>query len=99
MNSSASNSLFSLHSTRFSHEHMMAGLKRSASRVLHFFQTATLGGNLNGTILRQEWFFNTRRDIMAGAVVGLALIPEAIAFSIIAGINPKVGLYEKISIG
>jgi MFS superfamily sulfate permease-like transporter len=27
------------------------------------------------------------------------LIPEAIAFSIIAGVNPKVGLYEKISIG
>ncbi len=43
--------------------------------------------------LKREWFFNVRADILAGAVVGLALIPEAIAFSIIAGVDPKVGLY------
>lgn len=53
---------------------------------------------MNGTILRREWFFNTQRDIMAGAVVGLALIPEAIAFSIIAGVDPKVGLYASFII-
>ena len=41
----------------------------------------------------KEWFHNPRRDIIAGAVVALALIPEAIAFSIIAGVDPKVGLY------
>lgn len=41
----------------------------------------------------KEWFMNPRRDIIAGAVVALALIPEAIAFSIIAGVDPKVGLY------
>ncbi|PSN14875.1 sodium-independent anion transporter [filamentous cyanobacterium CCT1] len=35
---------------------------------------------------------------MAGAVVGLALIPEAIAFSIIAGVDPKVGLYTSFII-
>ncbi|MGD1913901.1 MAG: SulP family inorganic anion transporter [Rivularia sp. (in: cyanobacteria)] len=35
---------------------------------------------------------------MAGAVVGLALIPEAIAFSIIAGVDPKVGLYASFII-
>ena len=40
-----------------------------------------------------EWFANPRRDIIAGAVVALALIPEAIAFSIIAGVAPAVGLY------
>lgn len=40
-----------------------------------------------------EWFGNPRRDIIAGAVVALALIPEAIAFSIIAGLDPQVGLY------
>jgi sulfate permease, SulP family len=40
-----------------------------------------------------EWFSNSRRDVIAGAVVALALIPEAIAFSIIAGVDPKVGLY------
>ena len=77
---------------------MMGGLKRSASKSLPFFQTATLGGNLNATVLRREWFFNTRRDIMAGAVVGLALIPEAISFSIIAGVDPKVGLYASFII-
>jgi SulP family sulfate permease len=46
----------------------------------------------------QEWFSNPRRDIVAGAVVALALIPEAIAFSIIAGVDPKVGLYASFCI-
>lgn len=46
----------------------------------------------NSTYLK-EWFSNPRRDIIAGAVVALALIPEAIAFSIIAGLDPQVGLY------
>ncbi|WP_435107226.1 SulP family inorganic anion transporter [Nocardiopsis synnemataformans] len=34
-----------------------------------------------------------RADVMAGLVVALALIPEAIAFSLIAGVDPRVGLY------
>ena len=46
----------------------------------------------------QEWFSNPRRDIIAGTVVALALIPEAIAFSIIAGVDPKVGLYASFCI-
>ena len=41
---------------------------------------------------KQEWFGNIRPDILSGLVVALALIPEAIAFSIIAGVDPKVGL-------
>ncbi|MEO0688147.1 MAG: SulP family inorganic anion transporter, partial [Cyanobacteria bacterium J06649_11] len=57
-----------------------------------------LGDNLNLTNWKREWFFNTRQDILAGAVVGLALIPEAIAFSIIAGVDPKVGLYASFFI-
>src|SRR5690625_3274721 len=48
--------------------------------------------------LRLTWFFNTRRDIISGLLVALALIPEAIAFSIIAGVDPKVGLYASFSI-
>ena len=48
--------------------------------------------------LRAEWFGNPRGDILAGLVVALALIPEAIAFSIIAGVDPKVGLYASFSI-
>lgn len=48
--------------------------------------------------LRAEWFGNVRGDVLAGIVVALALIPEAIAFSIIAGVDPKVGLYASFSI-
>ncbi len=48
--------------------------------------------------LRREWFGNVRADVLAGLVVALALIPEAIAFSIIAGVDPKVGLYASFSI-
>ncbi|MBK1837349.1 SulP family inorganic anion transporter [Azospirillum sp. YIM B02556] len=48
--------------------------------------------------LRQEWFGNTRRDLLSGLVVALALIPEAIAFSIIAGVDPKIGLYASFAI-
>ncbi|MBD2654975.1 SulP family inorganic anion transporter [Synechocystis sp. FACHB-383] len=53
---------------------------------------------INWTILKREWFRNTKEDLLAGAVVGLALIPEAIAFSIIAGVDPKVGLYASFTI-
>jgi len=48
--------------------------------------------------LRREWFSNPRGDTLAGIVVALALIPEAIGFSIIAGVDPKVGLYASFSI-
>ncbi|MDT8854021.1 SulP family inorganic anion transporter [Paracoccaceae bacterium Fryx2] len=47
---------------------------------------------------RDQWTGNIRGDLMAGLVVALALIPEAIAFSIIAGVDPKVGLYASFSI-
>ncbi|WP_417410011.1 SulP family inorganic anion transporter [Hoeflea sp.] len=45
-----------------------------------------------------QWTSNIRGDILSGLVVALALIPEAIAFSIIAGVDPKVGLYASFSI-
>ena len=47
---------------------------------------------------KETWFFNVRADLLAGLVVALALIPEAIAFSIIAGVDPRVGLYASFSI-
>ncbi|STY28359.1 sulfate permease [Legionella wadsworthii] len=50
------------------------------------------------TSTRQDWLGNVRADLLAGIVVALALIPEAIAFSIIAGVDPKVGLYAAFSI-
>lgn len=46
----------------------------------------------------QQWFHNIRGDLLSGLVVALALIPEAIAFSIIAGVDPKIGLYASFSI-
>jgi len=49
------------------------------------------------TNVKKEWFGNIRGDILSGLVVALALIPEAIAFSIIAGVDPKVGLYASFS--
>ncbi|TXK62187.1 SulP family inorganic anion transporter [Alkalisalibacterium limincola] len=50
------------------------------------------------TNIRREWFSNVRGDVLAGLVVALALIPEAIAFSLIAGVDPKVGLYASFCI-
>ena len=45
-----------------------------------------------------EWLTHPRADLLSGLVVSLALIPEAISFSIIAGVDPKVGLYASFSI-
>ena len=53
---------------------------------------------LNNLFVKEEWFGNIQADLLAGAVVALALIPEAIAFSIIAGVDPKVGLYASFLI-
>ncbi|MEE4250970.1 MAG: SulP family inorganic anion transporter [Alcanivoracaceae bacterium] len=49
-------------------------------------------------VLKKTWLANFRGDLLAGLVVALALIPEAIAFSIIAGVDPKVGLYASFCI-
>lgn len=47
---------------------------------------------------REEWFGNVRADVLSGIVVAIALIPEAIAFSLIAGVDPMVGLYSSFCI-
>lgn len=47
---------------------------------------------------RRDWFSNVRGDLLSGLVVALALIPEAIGFSLIAGVDPKVGLYASVVI-
>ena len=47
---------------------------------------------------KDSWFFNIRKDILSGITVALALIPEAIAFSILAGVDPMVGLYASFII-
>ncbi|MBU1436854.1 MAG: SulP family inorganic anion transporter [Gammaproteobacteria bacterium] len=48
--------------------------------------------------IKQHWLTNVRGDVLSAIVVALALIPEAIAFSIIAGVDPKVGLYASFAI-
>ncbi|MFN3901006.1 MAG: SulP family inorganic anion transporter [Alishewanella aestuarii] len=48
--------------------------------------------------IQQSWFSNIKGDFLAAIVVALALIPEAIAFSIIAGVDPKVGLYASFAV-
>jgi SulP family sulfate permease len=48
--------------------------------------------------VRRDWLSNIRADVLAGLVVALALIPEAIAFSLIAGVDPRVGLYASFCI-
>lgn len=48
--------------------------------------------------LAREWFSNLRGDTLSGIVVALALIPEAIGFSVIAGVDPKIGLYASVVI-
>jgi MFS superfamily sulfate permease-like transporter len=53
---------------------------------------------LNLSTIKYSWFGNVKGDILAGIVVALALIPEAISFSIIAGVDPMVGLYASFCI-
>jgi SulP family sulfate permease len=50
------------------------------------------------TTYRHQWFSNIRADVLSGIVVALALIPEAIGFSVIAGVDPKVGLFASVAI-
>ena len=42
---------------------------------------------------------NTRNDILSGLTVALALVPEAVAFALLAGVSPLVGLYAAFIIG
>ncbi|WP_066051915.1 SulP family inorganic anion transporter [Robertmurraya korlensis] len=53
---------------------------------------------MNLNTIKYEWFGNIKGDVLAGLVVAMALIPEAIAFSIIAGVDPMVGLYASFCI-
>jgi uncharacterized protein YbaR (Trm112 family) len=70
------------------HTHDRGPRRIGLERILHDLSLA----------YRNQWFGNIRGDLLSGLVVALALIPEAIAFSIIAGVDPKVGLYASFSI-
>ncbi|TRC25069.1 SulP family inorganic anion transporter [Mannheimia haemolytica] len=58
----------------------------------------TLFQQFSPTVIKRQWFSNVRGDVLSGLVVALALIPEAIAFSIIAGVDPQIGLYASFCI-
>ncbi len=60
--------------------------------------TAAPMGSPQRPAFMTEWFGNIRGDVLAGMVVALALIPEAIGFSLIAGVDPSVGLYASVAI-
>src|SRR3546814_5558050 len=53
---------------------------------------------LNPAAIKRDWFSNVRADALAGIVVALALFPEALGFSVIVGVDPRVGLYASFSI-
>lgn len=46
----------------------------------------------------RDWLAQPRVDFLSGLVVALALIPEAIGFSVVAGVPPEVGLYASVVI-
>jgi SulP family sulfate permease len=50
------------------------------------------------TAARLGWMSDIRLNVLSGLVVALALIPEAIGFSVVAGVDPKVGLYASVII-
>ena len=52
---------------------------------------------MNAFIKRQT--ANAKNDILSGLTVALALVPEAVAFAFVAGVNPLVGLYAAFMIG
>ena len=54
--------------------------------------------NIDFESIRRTWLTNIRANVLAGIVVALALIPEAIGFSLIAGVDPRVGLYASVVI-
>jgi SulP family sulfate permease len=47
---------------------------------------------------RRDWLTNIPTELLSGTLVALALIPEAIGFAIVAGVDPKVALYASFSI-
>jgi sulfate permease, SulP family len=59
---------------------------------------SSVGASSPRDVLKHEWFSNVRADLLSGTVVALALIPEAIGFSIVAGVDPKIGLYASFII-
>lgn len=58
-----------------------------------------LSYKMNLSSIRRDWSANPVREMLAGAVATFALIPEVIAFSFVAGVDPQVGLFASFIIG
>ncbi|XVV12656.1 SulP family inorganic anion transporter [Actinoplanes sp. CA-131856] len=55
---------------------------------------------MSALLFRPAWLASPRvfrTEVLAGLVVALALIPEAISFSILAGVDPKIGLFASFT--
>ena len=46
---------------------------------------------------KQEWFGNVKGDILGGIVTTFSVIPEVIGFTLVAGVNPILGLYTSMA--
>ncbi len=79
---------------------MFKNLKTSARACRYGYRPERFSslGRIPIKRIRDEWFLNPTANLLSGMVVALALIPEAISFSIIAGVDPEVGLYASFSI-
>src|SRR5210317_1150150 len=47
----------------------------------------------------RNFTFNPKNDILSGLTVALALVPEAVAFAFVAGVDPLIGLYGAFMMG
>ena len=54
--------------------------------------------NIKISNIKKEWLGNVKGDLIAGIVVCMALIPEAIGFSIVAGVDPMIGVYASFTL-
>lgn len=75
-------------------------MPRTGADAEQFIKDRTKGEvlYLNLSTIKYSWLGNIKGDILSGIVVAMALIPEAIAFSIIAGVDPMIGLYASFCI-
>ncbi|THT99291.1 SulP family inorganic anion transporter [Lampropedia puyangensis] len=57
------------------------------------------GNNRTAAVTQQASWRLYWRELLAGVVTALALVPEVISFSVISGVDPKAALYASITLG
>lgn len=76
---------------------IVLAVQRSSYTLLFNYIVTSLSAPFKPETIRQNWLSNVPADLLAGTVVALALIPKAIAFSLIAKVPPTVGLYASLT--